>query len=363
MAKFAIPPPSFIDTGLEACANDSSVIDFYSPTNRLTLPLLLPHFHNRPGLALTDLLYSSTRNDRPFLESVSNFFRKYLGISTVQFLTGGDPSFFYEQVSLAFCEPGEVLLLPHYFPREYLPFFAHATVQFIDPASLSETPPEKARLLFLTNPAVPFDDRNSELIEWALQAPDLQVVVDESLGASERGPPAFRSLVSRARVHGLFSFAPLFGLSGLHISVLYSENSEFIDIVRETFGAWRNDSYCEWVCREILSDEPLVEKVLSAFKEGVVDSERFIAAECAAAGIVATVFPTGVYVRLDCGSAVDDQVFQRLLEREKVFVCPAAIAFGEAQTGRCYINAALQREELARGLASLIAVVRAAVAE
>jgi histidinol-phosphate/aromatic aminotransferase/cobyric acid decarboxylase-like protein len=236
-------------------------------------------------------------------------------------------------------------------------------VQFVDPASLSGAPPANARLLFLSNPSAPFADRNSELIEWAFQVPDLQVVVDESLAASVRGVGAFRSLVSGARVHGVFSFGPLFGLSGLHIFVLYSETAEFIDAVRETFGSWRNDSYCEWICREILSDAALIDAALSAFREGVVDAERFIAEECADAGITAATFSAGVYTRIDCGDAADDRVFRELLERDRVFAPSAQIVFGEQRPGRAYINAAIPREELSRGLSAIIAAVRAAGAK
>jgi aspartate/methionine/tyrosine aminotransferase len=345
-------PPSFLDIGFACCASGPSVVDLYTATNRLTLDLLLPHFHSRQNLLFTDLLYSSTRNDLPFLESVAQFLRRYFGLPSLaktQLLTGGDLCFFYEQIVLSFCEPDEVVLLPANFPREHLPSFSRAVVQFVGADSLSEAPPPNARLLFLANPTVPFPDRNA----------DLPVVVDESLSGGERAGGPFQSLATDPRIHGLFSFTPLLGLSGLHISVLYSQNAEVLDVVRETFGAWRNDSYCEWVCREIMSDAPLVDAVIASFRQLVRDAEQFVVAECAKADIAVTTFQAGVYVRLDLKAAADkeEERFRRLLEREKVFICPAVTAFGEERPGRCYLNVAIPREVLAEAIRKVFGAV------
>jgi histidinol-phosphate/aromatic aminotransferase/cobyric acid decarboxylase-like protein len=357
--------PSFIDEGLAACVRDPSVIDLHSPCSRLTLPALLPHFHARPALAMSDLLYASTRNDGPFLGAVAAFLAEYLRITEVQLLAGGDLGFYFDQITLSFCEPGELVLLPSDFPREFVPYFARAAVHFVDAASLPEAPPANARLLFLTNPTVPFPDRNAALVEWALKCPDLQVVVDESFGASGRSRTPFRSLVADPRIHGLFSLSKFFGLSGLHISVLYSRCADFIAIVRETFGAWRNDSYAQWICREILSDAPLVGAVVSSFRELMREAERFIVAECEKAGIGVTTYEAGVYVRLDFGALPEDElgVFQGILERDGVFACPASIAFGEDVPGRSYVNLAIPRDQLAQGIGRLFAGIRRVTAQ
>jgi hypothetical protein len=341
-------PQSFAEYGRLYLSRNPAVVDLALDSSRLTLDLYLPALRSRPDLELYDLGYMAAKNESPFFDRVAALFASQLGLASADrthfFSVESDIALLYERAALAFCDPGDVVLVPAGFPAACAGalHLSGAVVQAVDPADLPARPPAAARLLFLSAA-----DAAQPLVDWALQNPAIQIFVDQTW-APIRGGAARAG----GRVHAFFALHGFLGTDGIPMCVVFSTEPAVLLAFRYALGAFRTSSYTEWLYRKILAPEVLAE--VDRVLPGRLAEARGAAARAfAAEGIAFSALEGSVYGELDVGLATPEAALafaRRLLEEKGVFVVPAA--------ARVRVNLARPLEELARGIARVVEGVK-----
>jgi histidinol-phosphate/aromatic aminotransferase/cobyric acid decarboxylase-like protein len=156
-------PKSPLGEGFMTCGFNKDIVNLGTAENRLLGPEILPLFQSQPELTPTSLTYQAAGNNLSLRSALADLYRDWFGIKEAQpdqFLFGCGISYLVEQLGLVLCEPGNVVLIPKPAYGAFEPDLIQscATVVYIDLENLPAKPPEKSRLLILTNPGNPVGD-------------------------------------------------------------------------------------------------------------------------------------------------------------------------------------------------------------
>jgi hypothetical protein len=347
-------PQSFIEYGQLYLTRNQTVVDLALDSSQLALDLYVPILRSRPDLELYDLGYMAAKNEHAFFDLAASFFASKLRHESADkthfFSVESDLPLLYERTALAFCDPGDLILVAPTIPTAYTNQFhlSQAIFEVIDPANLAAPPPVAAKILLLDSATA-----SQPLIDWALQNPQIQIFVDQSW-APLRGP----ATPVGDRVHAFFALHKYFGTNGIPMSLVYTHDAKVLLAFKYALGAFRTSSYTEWLYKKILAPDVIAE-VERVLPERLSEARGYAAEAFAAEGIAFRAVPESVYGEVDVGAAVGDVGFaRRLLEENGVFVVPASEVGGGGTPGRVLVNLARPLEDLKSGIARVIAGVK-----
>ncbi|KAI5492409.1 1-aminocyclopropane-1-carboxylate synthase protein, partial [Trichomonas vaginalis G3] len=167
-------PCSELELGAQKCAHNPQVINLGTAENHLLNDFLLPLMRSRPEFKEWDYTYSGSYVKTNLKKAIANLYETHFGMKNVNpdhILVGSGIAYLVEMISLAFCEPGEIILIPKpcYGCFEPDMWSSGAKVQYIELDNLPDEPPADARVLLLTNPGNPIGEvvpNQDKLLAW-----------------------------------------------------------------------------------------------------------------------------------------------------------------------------------------------------
>jgi aspartate/methionine/tyrosine aminotransferase len=209
-------------------------------------------------------------------------------------------------------------------------------------------------VLFVSQPADPFDDDVEKLIDWALTDPAVQVFVNNSWGLLAE-PKAF---LARSRVHVLHAIDRFAGSSGFPLALLFTTDSSLLATIKACNGSYRNNSHTEFVYRRAL-ETGTFEVMIGAFQTRFAEAKAFFVTAVEKEGIAVKVFESSVFASIDLSQFIttageEEEFATKLLEEHKVWVVPAGVEFGVQAHGFYLVNVARQSGDLQAGVEKLL---------
>jgi aspartate/methionine/tyrosine aminotransferase len=243
---------------------------------------------------------------------------------------------------------------------------------FIDTRNLPPAPPPGAKLLLLTDPGNPYGNRvpnAQQILEWAYQAPDLHIVVDDVYAMSNRRGEAFYSIPGRDyarpdRVHHLYGLSKDWGLAGPHLGFFYSRNQELLAKMQVASRSYRLSSDTAQAVASLIGNAARRDAYLEVFRERLVRAAGQTVAALREAGIGVTECENSLFFVIDlreiAGKDSDQElrVWRELLFQYKVHVLPGAAGFRIPEPGFFRLCFTVPETELTVGLQRLIVGVR-----
>jgi aspartate/methionine/tyrosine aminotransferase len=289
--------PSILGQGYTTCAFDREIVNFGTAESCLLADYLEPLFRSQPSLTARDLTYRCADETLPLRRAISDLYAEHLSLPNVdpdRLVFGSGIGLVIEQIGLALCNPGDVVLIgkPTY---PFAGFFTitGARLVYIDLANLPAAPPSEAKLLLLVNPGNPFGDilpDQAGLLAWAAQSPQLHVVVDEVFALSNRHGEAFVSMAGRsdadpARVHHVYGLSKDWCMAGVHLGIFWTRNDDLFAQMRDGSRHFRLSSCTKAVLVRLFGDRKLRDEMIEVHRKRLAESENVIVEKLKQAGV------------------------------------------------------------------------------
>lgn len=364
-----------LSEGYVMCLKDPNIINLGTAENRVMNDLLQPVIEHREGITTKDETYFAD-TDGPLQEALSALYRDYFDIKDAkpsQFLYGSGIAFLVEKLGLVLCDAddGDIVLIPKPCYGCFEPDLAQcgAKVEYIDLDHLPEKPPEKARLLILTNPGNPIGDliENPEkLLEWCYQNPNLHIVTDDVYALSNRHGKSYHSIAGLKNakpevVHQFYGMSKDWGLAGCHVGFFWTRNQELFDLMRIGGGCFHLSSDTQWLCSRLLDQKyGIRDKWIKLFRERISANESKLM-KCLDEGkIPYRKCENSLFILVDLrdivkGNAEKElEVWRSLMRDYKVHVLPGSAGFHMDEPGFYRVIFSIPEEELLKGAQNLI---------
>ncbi|KAK8890137.1 hypothetical protein M9Y10_034897 [Tritrichomonas musculus] len=368
-------PTSPLSEGYMMCLKDPKIVNLGTAENRVMNDLLQPIIEHRKGITTKDETYFAD-TEVPLQEALAALYRDYFDIKDAQpsqFLFGSGIAFLVEKLGLVLCDgdDGDIVLIPKPCYGCFEPDLAQcaAKVEYIDLDHLPEKPPEKARLLILTNPGNPIGDliENPEkLLEWCYQNPNLHIVTDDVYALSNRHGKEYHSIAGLKNakpevVHQFYGMSKDWGLAGCHVGFFWSRNKELYDLMRIAAGCFHLSSDTEWLCMHLLDQKyGIRDKWIKLFKERLAANESKMMKFLDDGKVDYRKCENSLFLMIDLrnvvkGSKEKELEIWRVLMREyKVHVLPGSAGFHCDEPGFYRVIFSIPEDELMQGLQNLV---------
>jgi aspartate/methionine/tyrosine aminotransferase len=336
---------------------------------------ILPILRNRPEESVSNL--TSNTSYPELRTAITSFYTDCLhfpNVDPANFVFGCGISYLIERLGLILCAPGEVALIPRpcygCFEPDLLP--SGAAIVFIDLKNLPPSPPPHARLLLLTDPGNPYGRRvqNAEtILEWAYQAPDLHIVVDDVYAMSNRRGETFYSIPGRTyarpdRVHQLYGISKDWGMAGPHLGFFYTRNQDLLKLMLLASRTYRLSSDTATAIARLIGDKPARDEYLRLYRERLITNAKMTIDTLTAAGISVTDCENSLFFVIDLRDIAgrdneqELEIWKKLLYDYEVHVLPGAAGFRIPEPGFFRLCYTAPVSELTVGLERLVTGVR-----
>lgn len=319
--------------------SNPDIISLFSAENKLMTDILLPKIKSRENITENTLSYGGLRDTAKLGEGFCKFFADYFSIKDAKpenLLYSNGIALLVEKLSIAFCDPGDTVLLPapgyHGF-KNFLRL-SQTKIEYFDIDNLPAKP-SHARLLILTNPGNPFGNTIKDplkVIEWALAVPGLQIIVDEIYALCDKTTNNFVSIGSLKvsdpnRVHIMYGVSHDWGLAGLKFGVLFSRSEEVLNAVRAVSGMYSVAADQIKLVESIFCDIPFRDNYISTLRKRLKENEDAAVKVLKDGGIPFHTYPSSFFITIDFSSKVtsaeqENEICFRLVKEFRVAIVP-----------------------------------------
>ncbi|EAY05106.1 aminotransferase, classes I and II family protein [Trichomonas vaginalis G3] len=369
-------PHSELVIGSRKCAANPQVINLGTAQSHLLNDFLLPLMRSRPEFTGWDFTYAGSYVKTNLKKAIAHLYEKHFGMKNVNpdhIIVGSGIAYLVEMLSLAFCEPGEKILIPEpcYGCFEPDMWSSGAKVQYIDLDNLPAEPPADARILLLTNPGNPIGEpvpNQDELLTWAMKNPLLHVITDEIYGLSFRDGTNFVSMmenkfVDPKRIHHLYGVSKDWGMAGLHVGFFYTRNDALFEALNEACTGYSLPSDTKQYLEKIFCNYELVDKMIEASRERLTKAEETAIRIIKEGGIPYKKSPASLFMLLDLtdiakNAEEEKKLWLELIDRFSVHVLPAYNGFRYKYPGWFRLCFSLDEPQLVEGCNRLVNAVK-----
>ncbi|KAK8838650.1 hypothetical protein M9Y10_032686 [Tritrichomonas musculus] len=368
-------PESPLWEGYWACSKDPNIINLGTAENRVMDELLQPIIEHRKGITTKDETYFANLEGQ-LNDALASLYHDYFDIKEAkpsQFLFGSGIAFLVEKLGLVLCDgdDGDIILIPKPCYGCFEPDLSAcaAKVEYIDLDHLPEKPPEKARLLILTNPGNPIGDiiENPEkILEWCYQNPYLHVVTDDVYALSNRHGKSYHSIAGLKNakpevVHQFYGMSKDWGLAGCNVGFFWTRNNELLDLMRIARGCFHLSSDTQWLCIRLLDQKYGVrDNWIKQFRKNLSINETKMMKILDDGQISYRKCENSLFLMIDLRDLVKGSkekeldVWRSLMLKYKVHILPGAAGFHMDEPGFYRVIFSIPDAELTQGLQNLV---------
>lgn len=368
-------PKSPLGIGFEKCSKNPDIINLGTAENRLMNDWLLPKLKDWSDFTPASMLYSA--GQLPQLNSdIASLYRDHFGIKDAKpenIIPSVGVAFLVQCIGYVLCDPGDIVLIPKpcygCFEQDIYP--CKCKVEYIDLNNLPPSPPEKSRLLILTNPGNPYGDiipDQDKLIKWALSNPNLHIVTDDIYALSNRrGEPyisiAGRSDIDPMRVHQFYGISKDWGLAGFHVSFFFTRNMEMMQLMKEAAGTTFISSDTLYSTAKLFKDHKWRDEFIIESRKRLQMNEEFAVKLLREANIPVREADNSLFFMIDLTEFVKTEeeemkLYVQLADEYKVHILPGKAGFFCDTPGWFRLCFSTQHELLEEGLKRLIRAVQ-----
>ncbi|OHT09618.1 aminotransferase, classes I and II family protein [Tritrichomonas foetus] len=383
IARLKSTAPNRLAEGFFACAENPDIINLGTAENRVMNDELESALRNRQEMTAYDVTYAAAANDDKLREALARLYRDYFDIKDAkasQFSMGSGIAFLVEKLGLVLCEEDDIVLIPKPCYGCFEPdiVLCGAKVEYIDLDKLPEKPPEKARLLILTNPGNPIGDVIEEpekLLEWCYQNPNLHIVSDDVYALSNRRGNGYKSIAGLPNakpevVHQCYGVSKDWGLAGCHAGFFWTRNEELLSLMKTAQGCFCLSSDTEWLITRMIGDITFRDNWIQLFRERLIKNESTIYEMLDAGKIVYRRCDYSLFIMIDLRDIAGTPekelyVWRELMHKYRVHILPGYAGFHVDEPGFYRVIFSIPDEELIEGIRRVVkgvADLRAAAA-
>ncbi|EAX93708.1 aminotransferase, classes I and II family protein [Trichomonas vaginalis G3] len=373
-------PVPILGIGFMKCATNPKVVNLGTAENHLLDDFLVPLCQSRPEFTADHLTYGGGMHTENLRKGLAKLYEDHLGMKNVnpdQILFGSGISHLVERISFAFCEKGDLVLIPApaygCFEPDMYP--CGCDFQYIDLNNLPPAPPENAKILLLTNPGNPIGEiipNISEVLKWAFQNPNLHVFTDDVYALSMRGQ-TYTSIMSHPdadplRTHHLYGISKDWGMAGFHIGIFYTPVKEVFQAVKTCMGCYCMGSDTCQILERIFCDYELRDKMIQTSKDRLIKNLDITEKALKEGGIEFLHCDGSLFIMINLSDIAPDVESEKslwldLIEKHNVHILPGANGFKYPVPGWFRLCFSVTEENLVLGLKYLVDGVKTIRAE
>ena len=362
-------------------ANPNQIINIGTAESKLMNDWLLPKITDMSDFNVEYFSYMGGLNSQDFMADMASFYQDHLGITDAkpeQITTGMGIAFLVERLSLVLCDPGEIVLIPKpcygFFEPDMKP--SGCIVEYIDLDNLPPSPPEKARILLLTNPGNPYGDiipNQDKLIKWALSNPFLHIVTDDVYALSNRNGEKYISIAGRSdidpmRVHEFYGLSKDWGLAGFHVGFFFTRNKELMEYLNKAKTCSSMSAEVLYQSHKLFKDHKWRDDYIIEFRKRLIKAEKLTLSKLNENGINAKSYENSLFIMVDLTdiAGTDEkevEVYLRLIDDYHVHILPGKAGFRCEKPGWFRLCFSMSDDILIPGLERLIKGVKEMRAE
>lgn len=373
-------PVPDLGVGFMKCATNPKVVNLGTAENHLVEEFILPICRERPEFEAIHLTYTGGMHTEKLRKALAKLYEDHLGMKNVnadQILFGSGISHLVERIAFAFCQKGDLVLIPEpaygCFEPDMYP--CGCDFQYIDLENLPPSPPENAKILLLTNPGNPIGDlipNPDKVLKWAFSNPNLHVFTDDVYALSMRGSD-YTSLMSHPdadpnRIHHLYGVSKDWGMAGFHVGIFYTPNSEVFNGVRTCMGCYHLSSDTMQILERLFCDIELRDKIIVESKRKLTHNIELTEKMLKEGGIEFRHCDGSLFIMINLTDLANTKEEERklwldLIDHHNVHVLPGANGFRYPVAGWYRLCFAVEEPILIQGLHYLIDGVKKLRAE